>query len=430
MSLFEIDLGVGRDWTRIRACYGVTRKPSALDRLQLSSIPFAAMDAIHQDGSYAPTYALRAPEAIASGTYFERGDILVAKITPSFENGKQALTFDLAAPFGYATTEVIPLHRSNSQHDPRFLFFYLLHPDVRHYVAERMEGSTGRQRVPEAVLLDLPIPDFDGDDQSAIADALEIIQRAAATEVQCEQVVRRLKRATTRSLFTRGLRGEAQKETEAGPVPESWTISTLGDVSSLARGRFLHRPRNEPRFYGGVTPFVQTGDVVRSGGRIRNYTQTLNAEGVAISRVFPAGTILVTIAANIGYTGILQFDSACPDSLVAITPRDILVVEFLEYWLQTQQMDMDRLAPKGTQKNINLQFLAPWPVLVPSLDEQREIVMIIDAIDSKIDLHRRKGAVLNDLFMALLHKLMTGEIRVADLDLSALEPNAALGVAT
>ena len=79
---------------------------------------------------------------------------------------------------------------------------------------------------------------------------------------------------------------------------------------------------------------------------------------------------------------------------------------------------MDRLAPKGTQKNINIQFLTPWPIVIPSLDEQSEIVAILEAIDRKIDLHRKKRAVLEELFKALLHKLMTGEIRVGDLDLS------------
>jgi type I restriction enzyme S subunit len=168
----------------------------------------------------------------------------------------------------------------------------------------------------------------------------------------------------------------------------------------------------------GKTPFVQTGDVVRSGGRIREFSQTLNQDGVAISRVFPAGTILITIAANIGFTGILQFDSACPDSLIAITPSQAVSVEFLEYFLQTQQSEMDRLTPKGTQKNINIQFLAPWPIVIPPFDEQREIVAVLEAIDRKIDLHRKKRAVLDDLFKALLHKLMTGEIRVGELNLS------------
>ena len=148
---------------------------------------------------------------------------------------------------------------------------------------------------------------------------------------------------------------------------------------------------------------------------------------MAISRVFPIGTILITIAANIGYTCVLEIESACPDSLVGISAREGVDKYFLEYFLQTQQPSMDRNAPKGTQKNINIQFLNPWPVPVPPMDEQREIATILDTIDRKIDLHKRKRAVLESLFKSLLHKLMTGEIRVADLNLSALESSATAG---
>ncbi|MCY3682436.1 MAG: restriction endonuclease subunit S [Gemmatimonadetes bacterium] len=260
----------------------------------------------------------------------------------------------------------------------------------------------------------IPIPPIG--EQRNIARILRRIDDAISLQDEQLQVATDLKRSTMHTLFTRGLRGEAQKETEIGLIPESWKVSTLGEVAQLKRGRFMHRPRNEPRFYGGAMPFVQTGDVVRSGGRIREFVQTLNEDGVAISRVFPAGTILITIAANIGFTGVLQFDSACPDSLIAITPNHSLNAEFLEYFLQTQQKKMDELAPKGTQKNINIQFLTPWPVVIPPKDEQREIITILNVINNKIDLHRKKRAVLDDLFKALLHKLMTGEIRVGSLD--------------
>ena len=92
--------------------------------------------------------------------------------------------------------------------------------------------------------------------------------------------------------------------------------------------------------------------VTRSNGIVRTHTQTLNEEGVAISKVFPAGTILITIAANIGYTGILEFDSAAPDSLIGLTVGGTLRADFLNFYLRTQQPEMDRMAPKGTQKNI------------------------------------------------------------------------------
>ena len=304
---------------------------------------------------------------------------------------------------------------NKNAHDWRFLYHLLSSIGLEALNSHSAIPGLNRENA-YSIRVRLP----DKHEQHSIALALDAVEGAIGKEALAIEQATTLKRAAMRSLFTRGLRGEAQKETEIGPVPESWNVSTLGETAQLERGRFLHRPRNEPRFYGGATPFVQTGDIVRSGGRIREFVQTLNEDGVAISRVFPAGTILITIAANIGFTGILQFDSACPDSLVAITPNQSLNVEFLEYFLQTQQEAMDKLAPKGTQKNINIQFLTPWPIVVPPEEEQREIVAILEAIDRKIDLHRKKRAVLDDLFKALLHKLMTGEIRVADLDLSAL----------
>ena len=236
-------------------------------------------------------------------------------------------------------------------------------------------------------------------------------ERHAAQE-RIIQTTTELKKALMHKLFTEGLRNEPQKQTEIGPVPESWNVVELGDVAKIERGKFSHRPRNEPRFYGGEYPFVQTGDVSNCDGYVRSYTQTLNEDGLAISKMFPAGTILITIAANIGFTGILEFDSACPDSLIGITPNENVHTEFLNYYLITQQPEMDRLAPKGTQKNINIQFLKPWPVPLPPVEEQTEIAGAFSATDRKIRLATQKRNQLQDLFRTLLHELMTAKTRV------------------
>jgi type I restriction enzyme, S subunit len=137
--------------------------------------------------------------------------------------------------------------------------------------------------------------------------------------------------------------------------------------------------------------------------------------------MFPRGTILITIAANIGYTGILEFDSACTDSLVAITPTRGDSAEFLNHYLQTQQPGMDRLAPQGTQKNINIQFLKPWPIPRPSAEEQATISDALNKVDLQRRTHERMREALTSLFRTLLDQLMTAQIRVHDLDLSALE---------
>ena len=262
--------------------------------------------------------------------------------------------------------------------------------------------------------LELPLPPLP--EQKKIAHVLSTVQRAIEAQERIIQTTTGLKKALMHKLFTEGLRNEPQKQTEIGPVPESWEVVPLGQIARVERGKFSHRPRNEPRFYGGEYPFVQTGDVANCDGYVRTYTQTLNEDGLAISKMFLAGTILITIAANIGFTGILEFDSACPDSLIGISPTDEIHTEFLNYYLIAQQPEMDRLAPKGTQKNINIQFLKPWPVPMPSIEEQREIAEAFGAVDRKIRTATQKRDQLQELFRTLLHKLMTAEISVRELE--------------
>lgn len=433
MSLFDAILGARGEWSRVGDFYGVTRKPRGLDRAGLSEVPFAAMEDIPQGGAYLPAFRTKATGAITSGTYFERGDLLVGKITPSFENGKQAWVHALPAEFGYATTEVIPLHPRSDEHDPRLLFFYLLHPDIRHFVAERMEGSTGRQRVPEAVLLDLPFPRLARKNQEATAGTLEAVQLAMATERRGQERAQALKRAAMHTLFTRGLRGEAQKETEIGPVPESWEVVEFGSVRQWLQygtsSRCTHAPTECPVLR---IPNIEAGRV--------------NAEDLKYATLDPTEANryrledgdLIFIRTN----GVVERLGTC--AVYAGQPSGALFASYLirarlelgrvqprfaAYFFGSEigtSLVASRATPAADGKyNLNTGTIDGLPIpLPPTLDEQREIVAVLDAIDRKIDLHRRKRAVLDELFKALLHKLMTGEIRVSDLDLSALESGA------
>ena len=292
--------------------------------------------------------------------------------------------------------------------DLEFLFYLLRHLDLTRITGDvGVPGLNREMAYMEPVHFPTTILE-----QKKIARILSTVQRAIEAQERIIQTTTELKKALMHKLFTEGLRNEPQKQTEIGPVPESWEVVELGSIAKIERGKFSHRPRNEPRFYGGEYPFVQTGDVSNCDGHVRSYTQTLNADGLAISKMFPVGTILITIAANIGFTGILEFDSACPDSLIGITPNENLRTEFLNYYLIMQQPEMDRLAPKGTQKNINIQFIKPWPVPLPSVEEQTEIAEAFSATDRKIRLAIQKRTQLQDLFRALLHELMTANTRV------------------
>lgn len=196
----------------------------------------------------------------------------------------------------------------------------------------------------------------------------------------------------------------------------AWEMVKLIDAAKIERGRFSPRPRNNPIYYNGNIPFVQTSDVVNAKGKIDAYTQTLNEKGLAVSKLFPSGTILITIAANIGHVGVLQMDMACPDSLVGIKSKSDTHNYFMYYYLATQQRKLDYLAPEGAQKNINIEFLNPYKVPKTSLPEQKKIATFLSAVDQKIQQLRQKASLLEQYKKGVMQQLFSGDLRFKNED--------------
>ncbi len=154
-----------------------TKKPRDLRYSEYKEIPFVPMELIPIAKHYSKEFILKTNDALKSGTYFELGDILLAKITPSFENGKQCIFKDLPTPFGIATTEVIPIREVEDVSNISYLFYYLLLPNVRTSLAGKMQGTTGRQRLNKEALVNLEIPLPPLPEQRAIANIFRTIDK-------------------------------------------------------------------------------------------------------------------------------------------------------------------------------------------------------------------------------------------------------------
>lgn len=148
----------------------ITKKPRELRYTDYSEIPFVPMELIPIGKLSSEEYILKSNEELTSGTYFESGDILLSKITPSFENGKQCIIQELPDGFGIATTEIIPIHEIESVTDRTFLFYYFLLPNVRTLLTGKMQGSTGRQRLNLDSLINLIVPVPPLSEQQAIGE--------------------------------------------------------------------------------------------------------------------------------------------------------------------------------------------------------------------------------------------------------------------
>jgi type I restriction enzyme S subunit len=313
--------------------------------------------------------------------------------------------------------------RAGAEIDPWFLYFALLHS--KPILEARATGSTFAS-VNKTILQELEIPFAGRPVQTAIGLSLRQLVEKIGKEWNAVETAQELKRAAMRELFTRGLRGEPQKDTEIGPVPESWELASIGTHHSVVSGGTPSR--TNPAFWsGGTIPWVKTTEVdYRVINETEEHITPLGLENSA-AKMLPVGTLLMAMygqGVTRGKVAILGIEAACNQACAAITPKDDAVVpRYLYHFLTSRYEEIRSLAHGGQQQNLNLEIVRDLPVAFPRLmAEQSEIVTILDAIDRKIDLHRQKRAVLEELFKALLHKLMTGEIRVADLDLSALEP--------
>jgi type I restriction enzyme S subunit len=320
------------------------------------------------------------------------------------------------------------LHRLrplNGEVEPRFYVYFLQAAFTQLGIFEGAGNKTTIPNLSRNRLAALEVPHPPLTEQQDIATALARVREAIKTHDRSTAAAQELKRAAMRTLFTRGLRGEAQKETEIGPVPESWKRLPISALGEVVTGN-TPPTKNSANYVGGDIPFIAPGDF-EHGSRIKKTEKLITDEGLKRSRPISAGTTcFVCIGSTIGKVGYATAPICATNQQInSILPRDDFDPPFVFYLLTFWSDHVRKQASpspvpilsKGAFEQIGL-FAST------DIDEQRQIASILDAIDRKIDLHKRKRAVLDELFKALLHKLMTGEIRVADLDLSALAPAA------
>jgi type I restriction enzyme S subunit len=191
-------------------------------------------------------------------------------------------------------------------------------------------------------------------------------------------------------------------------LPEGWTWATMPQLGELNRGKSKHRPRDAQELYGGPYPFIQTGDVRRSDGSIKQFTQTYSEVGLAQSRLWSRGTLCITIAANIAETGILKMEACFPDSVVGFIPYlRSPTVEYVECFIRTARDGLDRFASATAQKNINLEVLEAVAVPTPPLAEQIRIVAEVDRhlsiireVEAEVDANLQRAQALRQATLA------------------------------
>lgn len=208
-----------------------------------------------------------------------------------------------------------------------------------------------------------------------------------------------------------------------GEVPAHWEVKPVKFLTKIVRGQFSHRPRNDPAFYDGDYPFVQTGDIARAGKFVTSYSQTLNERGLSVSRQFPAGTLVMTIAANIGDMAIIDFAACFPDSIVGFIPEERIDLNFLYFMFIAMKQRLMMTAVLNTQLNLNIDRIASIETVAPPYDEQIRIVQLLDDEVKRSDLLMGKAEAaithLTEYRSALITAATTGKIDVRNVAIPA-----------
>lgn len=302
---------------------------------------------------------------------------------------------------------------------------------VQPYVSEYICRSTGirasRLRLYPDDFLDIPIACPPIQEQESIVRFIvhndRRISRFIRNRRRLVEVLNEQKQAIIHQAVTRGLDPNAKLKQSGvewiGDIPENWKTRRIKTVAKILRGKFSHRPRNDPSLYDGEFPFIQTGDVARANKYIIGYKQTLNERGYAVSKEFPKGTLTMTIAANIGDVAILDFAACFPDSIVGFVPYEGIFLEFLFYLFTAMKMEFLKEAPVNTQGNLNTERIGSMFVAIPDFETQRSLVAAIESktytIDKAISHSQREIDLIRKYRACLIADVVTGKLDVRPL---------------
>jgi type I restriction enzyme S subunit len=310
---------------------------------------------------------------------------------------------------------------SNFNVDVFFLYHYLGEKLKFQIHREKQDGATPYITKGTLAKFKIQYPE-NPNEQTAIATLLSKVDEAIEATQNSIKAAEKLKKALMQNLLTGKLKPDGTWRTEDefyedekfGKVPKGWEVKPLKEMAEIQRGKFSHRPRNEARFYNGIHPFVQTSDVVRSVFYLKEHSQTLSDLGVGVSKKFDKGTIIITIAANIGDVALAKYDVYFPDSLIGIKPdNEVIDSEFLLICLMTKQRLLNQVATESAQKNINYGNLRPLPILYPKKTEkQEEIASKIKSCFEAIEAKQTKIQTLQRLKKSLMQNLLTGKVRL------------------
>jgi type I restriction enzyme S subunit len=380
--------------------------------------PFVRVQHIHNEDFKVIGFNLITDEAVKKYRLklFSKGTIVFPKSGATVYLEKRALL-----PFdAYIVNHLCAVLSKNSNVLQKYLFYFL----VWQKLAKKKESGYPTINLSEVKNILLPLPPFS--EQQKIAKVLDTIQQAIETQDRIIKTTKNLKKSLMQKLFTEGIKGEELKETEIGLIPKSWEIVRLGEVSEIKYGYRTSIPRVSE--LDGI-PIISMADITSEGQILWNNIRRIRVNSTVVQKhQVDNGEVLFNWRNSPEYVGktaifkrIYSEPYICASFIIRIkTNEKYMNNAFLHYQIMFMKMN-GYFAQKSRravgQTNFNASVLKKLHLSLPLLPEQQEIANILSTIDRKIEIEQRRKDFLKQLFKTMLHKLMSGEIRLKEVDI-------------
>ena len=389
-----------------------------------TEVSFVPMEAIREYGGLSLDSTKPLSEVLDGYTYFRDGDVIVAKITPCFENGKGALAKGLSSSVGFGTTELHVL-RPSSEVEARFLLYLTFGNHFRLIGEASMYGAGGQKRISGNFVRNFrhPLPSFS--EQQAIADFLDRetakIDALVAKKERLIELLQEKRTALITRAVTRGLDPNVPMKDSGvewlGEVPAHWQVKKIKRLCLVRRGA-SPRPIDDPAYFAddGEYAWVRISDVTASARYLKTTTQRLSTLGQSKSVALEPGELFLSIAATVGKPIITTIRCCIHDGFVYFVGLQENR-EFLFYLFSCGEA-YKGLGKLGTQLNLNTDTIGDIFVPVPKPDEQQAIVQSLNfetkVLDALIAEVRKAVSLLCEFRTALISAAVTGKIDVRE----------------
>lgn len=351
---------------------------------------------------------IKAGEGLLNGRYpFYTSSNVLNKHLNSYEIEKEGIILGTGgnASIHYcsgkfsASTDCLVMYSKSEKVDNEYLYYYLL--NSIHILENGFRGA-GLKHISKKYIEDIKIdyiPDIEI--QKKIINSINLSKDLINKRKEQIEILDQLVESRFIEMF-------------GDPITNSFDNKTkqLKEVAKLERGKFTPRPRNDPKYFNGEFPFIQTGDISRCNHRLYKYSSTLNEKGIKVSKKFNIGTIVIAlVGATIGMTAILEREVYATDSIVGITTYDNIINNvFLEMVLRAWRKPLLDMAPEAARANINIGILEKLPIIIPEIKKQNEFESFINQVYKLKFEMENSLKELEDNFNSLMQRAFKGEL--------------------